>query len=123
LTSEDIIRFDKAIPIYERVNELEGDKFDTLFGLMRCCDLIGDRKNTHDFCNRILPLLDRSEEGNEIKIDLLKMLARVNVAIESYNLSMVAIKAILSVSNSAENRNIVDKWQDHITKLLSKQRD
>lgn len=61
-------RFDKAIPLFEKVIELEGEKVDSVYKLISAYGSTGDTGKTIEYCNRILCLLDDSKEGIDDKI-------------------------------------------------------
>lgn len=61
--------FDKSIPIFQKVINIEGDNTDTIQGLILCYDGIANREKTIEYCSRIVSLLesDDSEEAMEDK--------------------------------------------------------
>jgi tetratricopeptide (TPR) repeat protein len=60
--------FDKAIPVYEKLIDIEGENLDNINGLMECYDYMGNREKTIEYCNILLNLLSDSKEDTESKI-------------------------------------------------------
>lgn len=60
--------FDKAIPIYNKVIELEGNEVEVLKRLIECYDYSGNRNKMIECCDRLLFLLNNSKESIELAI-------------------------------------------------------
>jgi tetratricopeptide (TPR) repeat protein len=123
---EALHRYDNAITIYERLLESEGDQPEILFGLLRCYDFIGNREKTLTYCRRVLPrIVDASDgevliDGKALKVEICIVMARIYYAMQDYDNSRAAIQAILAISKSKENKQIVKAWEADLDQQLSK---
>lgn len=63
----DVLAFDRAIILYEKAVEMEGDKADSILGLIDAYDGTANREKTMEYCNRYLALEGDAKEILEDK--------------------------------------------------------
>lgn len=109
--------FDKAIEIYKKMVELEGEKIHSIEKLMCSYDHIGDIENTIYYCKKLIELLDNEDEFVSEKIDGYAILFDIYIHLERKNEARNIIKKIEEYSN--KNIDKVEEYLKNMREILS----
>jgi tetratricopeptide (TPR) repeat protein len=99
--------FSKAIPLFEKVIELEGSKVQTLRYLVYCYDYSGNREKTIEYCNKIITILDDSEESIDEKINICWVMFNIYISLRDKKNASAIIDRIPEYANDEESKKSV----------------
>ena len=112
--------FDRAIPIFEKVIELEEDKLYGTRGLMECYDCMGNREKTIEYCNKLFKLFDDSEAGKDAKKYLCSILFYVYIDLKDKKNSRAIIDKISVYSDDEEVKKFIEEMKNIVKEEFDK---
>jgi tetratricopeptide (TPR) repeat protein len=98
--------FDRAIPFFKRVIQMNGEELETLEFLVTTYDFAGDREKTLEYCSRIVNLLSDSEEDVEKKIYYYNIMFDVYVYLRDENKA----REVMNTVSSYSSKNIAKQY-------------
>lgn len=106
--------FDKAIPLFEKVIDLEGSKVEILWKLVYCYDLIGDRKKTIEYFERLVDLLDDSKEAINDKMYSYCIMFDIYISLRDKKNASEITNKIIVCCNDDKAQECVKRMKDII---------
>lgn len=111
--------YNKAIPLFEKVIEIEGNKLETLRILVHCYDYCGNREKTIEYFNKIINILDDSKEGIDEKIGICCIMFDIYISLRDKKNAEEVIYKISLYSNDEKAKNYIKEMKAIIKKELS----
>ncbi|HEY5561053.1 MAG TPA: hypothetical protein VIK72_04710 [Clostridiaceae bacterium] len=98
--------FNKAIPLFELVIKLQGNKLDAMRNLVSCYDFIGDRKNTIEYCKKLIDILGDAKGNIDEKIYIYCIMFDIYILLRDKKSGREIIDKIAQYSNDDGNQTV-----------------
>lgn len=102
-----VLAFNRAIILYEKAVEMEGDKADSILGLIDAYDRTANREKTMEYCNRYLALEGDTREILEDKAFVCSVQFCIYFLWKDAFKAKEALNRILEFQDNEETRRVV----------------